>query len=136
MFADKYDDLYTSVPYDNTEMDVIVKHINSGVVEFNHDCVINFSDVEDGVRGLKPAKHDGYAGLSTDYFINGCDELYVHIALLFSAMIVHGIVFDDLLMSSIIPISKSKNINCTDSANYRGIALRPLVQYLVNFLIG
>ena len=78
MFADKYDDLYTSVPYDNTEMDVIVKHINSGVVEFNHDCVINFSDVEDAVRGLKPAKHDGYAGLSTDYFINGCDELYVH----------------------------------------------------------
>ena len=77
MFADKYDDLYTSVPYDNTEMDVIDKHINSGVVEFNHDCVINFSDVEDAVRGLKPAKHDGYAGLSTDYFINGCDELYV-----------------------------------------------------------
>jgi len=56
--------------YPNTEMDVIVKHINSGVVEFNHDCVINFSDVEDAVRGLKPAKHDGYAGLSTDYFIN------------------------------------------------------------------
>ena len=38
-------------------------------------------------------------------------------------MIVHGIVFDDLVMSSIIPIPKSKNINCTDSANYHGIAL-------------
>ena len=47
----------------------------------------------------------------------------LHIALLFSAMIVHGIVFDDLLVSSIIQIPKSKNINCTDSVNYRGIAL-------------
>jgi len=54
------------------------------------------------VRGLKPARCDGYAGLSTDYIINACDELYVPIALLFSAMTVHGIVFDDLLVSSII----------------------------------
>ena len=74
-----------SVPYDSAEMDVVVKHINSGIEEFNRDCVINFSDFADAVRSLKPAKHDGYAGLSSDYFINGCDELYVglHIALFF-----------------------------------------------------
>jgi len=64
-------------------MDIVVNHINSGIEEFNSDCVINFSDVADAVRSLKPAKHDGYAGLSSDYFINGCDELYVHIALIF-----------------------------------------------------
>ena len=41
MFADKCDDLYTSVPYDSAEMDVVVKHINSGIEKFNRDCVIN-----------------------------------------------------------------------------------------------
>ena len=43
MFADKYDDLYTSVPYDNTEMDVTVKHINSGLVLWNLTTIVSVS---------------------------------------------------------------------------------------------
>jgi len=35
------------------------------------------------------------------YVINGCDELFVHVSLLFSSMLVHGFAFDDLLISSI-----------------------------------
>jgi len=68
--------------------------------------VSTFSDVAEAVRGLTPAKYGGYAGLSTDYIINACDDLYVHAALLFAAMIVHGIVFDDLLAVSIINVKK------------------------------
>ena len=125
----------SSVPYDSTEMDAIARHINSGIGVFNNDCVITFCDVAEAVRGLKPAKYDGYAGLSTNYIINACDELYVCIALLFSALIVHGVVFDDLLVSSIIPIPKGKNINCTDSANYRGIALSSIFGKLIDRII-
>ena len=80
-------------------------------------------------------KYDGYAGLSTDYIINACNDLYVRIMLLFSAMIVHGIVFDNLLVSSIIPIGKGKNINCTESANYRGIALSSILGKLTDKII-
>ena len=82
------------------------------------------------MRGLKPARCDGYAGLSTDYIINACDEIYVHIALLFSAMTVHGIVFNDLLVSSIIPIPKAKNIT-----NYRGIALSSIFGKILDRII-
>ena len=87
------------------------------------------------MSGLKTAKHDGYAGLSTDYVIYACDELFVHIALLFSAMLVHGIVFDDLTTSSIIPIPKGKNMNCTESCNYRGIALSSIFGKLIDQII-
>ena len=47
-------------------------------------------------------------------------------------MIVHGIVFDDLLVSFVIPIPKSKNI---DSANYRGIALSSIFRKLFDRIV-
>ena len=50
-------------------------------------------------------------------------------------MIVHGIVFDDLLVSFVVPIPKSKNINCTDSANYHGI-VSSIVQYALSSIFG
>jgi len=50
MFADKYDELYSSVPYDSNAMDAIARRINSGIDVFNSDCVITFSDVVDAVR--------------------------------------------------------------------------------------
>ena len=53
----------------------------------------------------------------------GCDELYVHSCTLFSDMLVHGTASDILLISSIVPIAKGKNVICTESVNYRGNAL-------------
>ena len=55
--------------------------------------------------------------------MNAGDDLYVHVALLFSAMLVHGFSPKEFCTSTIIPIPKGSNINMTDSANYRGIAL-------------
>jgi len=64
-----------------------------------------------------------------------CKVQILHIALLFSAMTVHGIVFDDLLVSSIIPIPKAKNINCTESTYYRGIALSSIFGKILDRII-
>jgi len=104
-------------------MDSVVELIEFRLDSFSNDCVIQFNDVAEAISGLKPAKRDGFAGLSTDHFINDRDELCTNIALLFSALIVHNVIFNDLLVSSIIPILNCRNVNCTDSANYRGIAL-------------
>ena len=135
MFAEKYDGLYTNVPYDSVEMAEIVRNITDGIDGYSSDCIITVSDVAEAVSGLKTAKHDGYAGLSTDYVIYACDELFVHIALLFSAMLVHGLVFDDLTTSSIIPIPKGKNMNCSESCNYRAIALSSIFGKLIDRII-
>jgi len=37
MFADKYDEIYSSVPYDSIEMDAIAGRINSDIDVFNYD---------------------------------------------------------------------------------------------------
>lgn len=125
MFARKYEDLYTSVSYDEAHMDALKQEIDVNIVAANYDsnCVITFNDITDAVSKLKPGKHDGHFGLSSDHVRNACDELYAHIALLFSALVVHGHVTDDLSFSTVLPIPKGKHLNYSDSANYRGIAL-------------
>jgi len=55
--------------------------------------------------------------------LNASDDLYLHITLLFSAILVHDFSPKEFCTSTIIPIPKGSNINMTDSANYRGIAL-------------
>jgi len=46
-----------------------------------------------------------------------------HIALLFNAIVVRGRLPVRFLYSTIIPIPKGRNVNKSDSSNYRGIAL-------------
>jgi len=81
---------------------------------------------------LKPGKHDGHCGLSLDHVINACDELYIHIAMLLSALVVHDYITDDLLFSSVLPLPKGKNLNYSDSANNKGIALSSIMGSIYN----
>jgi len=104
-------------------MDAIKLDVNLALNCFTQDCIVTYSDVSEAVNCLKYGKNDGFTGLSTDHIINGPDELLVHISLLFSGMLVHGCVSPDLLISSIVPILKGKNVNRFESGNYRGIAL-------------
>ena len=43
--------------------------------------------------------------------------------MLFNAIVVHGSLPDTFLYSTIVPIPKSRNVNISDSSNYRGISL-------------
>ena len=125
IFANKYEELYTSVGYDEVEMDGLRRDIEDMVNDVGYDsnCIIKFADIINAVSKLKPGKHDGHLGLSSDHVINACDELFIHIAMLMSALVVHGCVTDDLTFSTVLPIPKGKNLNYSDSTNYRGIAL-------------
>ena len=62
-------------------------------------------------------------GLSSDHIINAGDVCFMHIALLFTAIITHGTIPESFLLSTIVPIPKGKNVNMSDSGNFRGIAL-------------
>jgi len=48
-------------------------------------------------------------------------------ALLFTAIVVHGTVPDSFLYSSIVPIPKGKHGNVSDSSNFRGITLNSIM---------
>ena len=75
------------------------------------------------IKQLKAGKRNGSLGLVSDHFINACDELSIHVTMLFSALLMHGLVPDDMVSGTLRPICKGKNVNVTDSRNYRAIAL-------------
>jgi hypothetical protein len=52
---------------------------------YNEHCIITFNDVVDAVAKLKPGKHDGHTGLSSDHVKHACDEWYTHVSLLLTA---------------------------------------------------
>jgi hypothetical protein len=84
-------------------------------------------DVVEAVSRIKSGKHDGYLGLSSDHVKHACHELFIHLSMLFTALIVHGSITDDLSTSTVLPIPKGKNLNYSDSSNYRGIALSSIL---------
>ena len=92
-------------------------------------------DIKIAVHRLKSGINDGNLGLSSGYFINACNELFVHIGFLFSSLVVHGYAPSDMLWSTVNPIPKGKNTDVTDSANYRGISLSSIFGKIFDILI-
>jgi hypothetical protein len=60
--------------------------------------------VAQAINSLKLGKSDGNAGLSSDHFRNGCDELVGYLSLLYTASLVRGSVPAELAISTVIPI--------------------------------
>jgi len=137
VFAHKYQDLYSSVSYSESEMSSIVNELNNAlsVSGFNSDCIINHSDVVTAVNKLKPGKNDGNIGLTSDHIKFGCNELFVHMSFLLTSILSHGCVPDDLLVSTVVPIPKGRNLNLTDSANYRGITLSSIFGKVFDLIV-
>ena len=63
------------------------------------------------------------------------DELFVHITLLFNAILVHGALPDNFLWSTIVPIPKGRNVDGSHSNNYRGIALSSIFGKLMDNIV-
>jgi len=96
---------------------VVTEENSSGCFRFR------VCDIRTAVGHLKPHKRDGCIDLSSDHIVNACDELLVHITLLFNAILVHGALSDNFLRSTIVPIPKGRNADESNSNNYTGIAL-------------
>lgn len=125
LFADKYRELYTSVPYNESEMQDIVRCVQEAPIGASSttDCIINTNDVKTAIARLKAHKNDGSSEFSSDHIVNAGNDLCVHVACLFTAIAVHGVVPDSFRLSTIVPIPKGRNVNTSDSANFRGIAI-------------
>ena len=109
-------------------MQHIRDELNLSIITEGCECVsfVHTNEVITAFSKLKPRKHDGNLGLCTDHFRNAGYELVTRgkfLAMLFSAMLIHGVASDDMYSYTLIPIPKGKNVNVTDSNNYRGIAL-------------
>jgi len=137
LFASKYKDLYNSVPYNKSEMMKLIELIDANVINngYTQDCVITAHDVKLAISKLKAHKSDGNFELNTDHFLNASDDLYIHVALLLSSVLVHGFSPKQLCTSTVIPIPKGCNVNMTDSVNFRGIALSSIFVKIFDHIV-
>lgn len=67
--------------------------------------------VVSAIDKLNSHKMDSYSGLSTDYFIYGSSDYYVHIAFLLSNVVFCGCVPTDFSVSTILPIPRKHNFD-------------------------
>jgi hypothetical protein len=125
LFADKYRELYTSVAYDESEMQALIEDLNSTLANTPviDDCMFNLNEIKAAISQLKAHKSEGSSALTSDHVINAADDYCIHIGRLFTALVVHGVVADSFLYSTIVPIPKGHSANSSDSGNFRGIAL-------------
>jgi len=68
LFASRYRDLYTSVPYNIDEMHVILNGIDSSLAGMSiaKDCIFSVCEVEDAVC---PHKSERSSELATDHLV-------------------------------------------------------------------
>jgi hypothetical protein len=61
-------------------------------------------------------------------------ELHVHLSLLFTAIILHGVVIDNMRAWTILPIPKP-GANTCESVNYRGIVSSSIRSKTVDLIL-
>ncbi len=72
LFADKYSNLYNSVPYDQSEINDIKYIIDAKLQNDVHqNYSVNVHDVVKATNHLKYGKSDGEEGLWSDHLIHG-----------------------------------------------------------------
>jgi hypothetical protein len=138
VFVDKYKTLYNSVSYDKQDMDHLLLKLNKAIECSNEINILSYitnDDILNALPQIKCGKNDGLGIIYTDHFTYGTNRLYIMLALLFNAMIVHGFSPDGLNMSTIQPLIKNKRKSCNESSNYRAIALSSPVAKIFDWVI-
>ena len=138
-FSAKYRELYNSVGYDSSQMEVLKESINHNVrLHSDGECAshgISVRDVACTVASLKTRKHDGNLGQYSDHLIHGSHRFFCCLSLLLNSLLVHNVVPENMLLSTVLPIPKNKRKSMNDSDNYRGIALSCVVGKLLDKII-
>jgi len=123
-FADKYEDLYNSVPPAAEGMEKINEFIRRNCHHCDEvDRVISVEEVEEAIEHLKPGKSDGDKGFMSNHLQLSCDSLIASLARLITAIITHGYQPKGVLTGTISSIPKDSRGNICSGKNYRGIAL-------------
>ena len=102
---------------------------------FDGDCIVTCKDLLQAVDKLNACKSDRNYGLMSDHFKAAGDDLCVYISFLLSGLLTHGVVPDDLARSTVVSIPKGKNVNLTDSSNYREIALSSIFGKMFDLVV-
>jgi len=77
LFAGKYKELYTSVPYEKCELQDIINGLNLSMSDscVTSDHIFKIKDIKHAVSKLKPHKGEGSSALTSDHVVNAGDDL-------------------------------------------------------------
>ena len=133
LFANKYKELYNSVPSDIYD---IIQHVNQNIQhDSDSDFVISYDITEKAINKLKLNKSDGDKGLWSNLVINAPSCWKTLLSKLLGSMILYGHTADDILLSTISSLPKSLRSDICSSKNYRGIALTSSVNKILEWVI-
>jgi hypothetical protein len=87
------------------------------------------------MKDLHLGKACGPDDLSVEHLLYAHPSLIIHLKLLFSAILSHGVVPDNFGAGTIVPLIKDKSGNLNDVSNYRPITLIPVISKLFECII-
>jgi len=123
VFADKYQQLYNCVSYDQGEMNSVFKALDASIDSLCNKggCydshIISSHDVANAIGKLKLNKSDGVHILLSDSLKHSNPLFHEHLSVLFTAMLYHGFAPHSMKLSTIIPIPKNRKKCLNDSNN-------------------
>lgn len=141
MFRDKYEALYSSVSYDREQMDDLIRDVNERVTMqcCTHNCYstheISVHDVKKAMSKLKRGKSDCNSLLSSDNFVNACEDLSIHLSFLLNILFRRSCAPSEMLMSVLVPIPKNRRKSLSSSNNFRSIAISSIIGKILDNVI-
>ena len=135
-FADKFDELYNSVPPAVDKMEQINDFIQTNCRHCEDaDRVVTTEDVSEAIKYLKSGKSDGNKGLISNHLLMSCEEVKEQLGKLITAINTHGYQPRDVLMGTIATIPKDSRGNICSGKNYRGITLCSSIAKVIDIVM-
>ena len=87
----------------------VCENIERGVADVTSSlAVVSESDVLDSLKAVRLGKAAGIDGLSAEHFMCAHTSVSVHLSLLFTSMLAHGLMPAGLMKTTIVPILKKQ----------------------------
>jgi len=134
LFREKYSSLYSSVGFNAEQMQLLREEVDHNA-RAHHDCpshLITFTELFQCMKALKPGKHDGYLGTYSDHLRHAPHRFACCLLLVFNSLLTHGMVPEEMCLSTVSPIPKNKRKSLSDPENYRAIALSSVMGKLLD----
>ena len=96
--------------------------------------LFSWSEILDAVFSIKTGKATG-TFVKSEHLFHGSPSLLCHLHLIFNAFLSHSYLPTEFLYGTISPIVKDSNGDTTDSSNYRGITLGPILAQVFEYAL-
>ena len=103
--------------------------------EYNEECVVTVSEVLAAIKSSKSGKSPDHHGINSEHFKYACNRVPAMLSFLFTAILVHGYLPKNFMLSSLIPIVKNRSGDLTSKDNYRPIAINSVVSKLFEIIL-